>query len=47
MIFAYSDIVGDIQEQLAEHMGVDPNSLPILMAMTPSDMKIFRSEKKP
>jgi len=47
MLFSYSDISSGIQEKLAEFMGVKSESLPILKAILPADMKKFDCETKP
>jgi len=48
MLFAYSDVSGpvQIQERLAEFMGVTKDDLPTLRAILPADMKKFASDVK-
>merc|ERR1711998_209516 len=49
ILFAYSDVAGpvQIQERLAEFMGVTKDDLPTLRAILPADMKKFAADVKP
>ena len=49
MLFAYSDVAGpiQIQERLAEFMGVTKDDLPTLRAILPADMKKYAADVKP
>lgn len=48
MLFAYSDVAGpiQIQERLAEFMGVTKDDLPTLRAILPADMKKYAADVK-
>ena len=47
MLFAYSGVGEGIQERLAEFMGVTKESLPVLRAVLPADMKKYECATKP
>ena len=49
MLFAYTDVAGpiQIQERLAEFMGVTKDDLPTLRAILPADMKKYAADVKP